>query len=574
MLYQFNQYELDEQRYELRHAKQTVKIEPKVFDVLAYLIRYRNRVVSKEELRTALWGGEFVTNDALVRCIVEARKAVQDDGDRQDIIKTFRCRGYQFVAAVQERQGTDITRDAFQGLPHSEVELLTPRSHMQNDVFVGRQPERQALQACLRDAGQGHGQLVLLSGEAGIGKTRLATEIANGTRQQDVHVLRGRCHDSDNTPDFWLWRQIVQTYVQDCQPSTLREVMGAGIGDLAVLAPMLHQRIPSIPLPLGSKPQEARFRCFDSFTTFIKNAAAKQPLLIILDDLQWADTPSLQLLQFLAYELREARVLILCTCRDNGLARHHPLKQTLGELSRSEIYQRLTLQGFSIREIIAYIEHVASHPKLQSLAVLLRQKTEGNPFFVKEIVRALMQHNRFTETSDPTAWPLPVPYTVNETISYHLAALSSTCVRVLTIAAVIGRTFTPTILAQLIELSDADLMTVMEEALDARIIEEVPANVCQYRFRNALVHDNLYQSLITLRRVDLHRQIGLCLETQNGSDLESRLPALAHHFCKAAAGGDARMMQKAIDYAFQVDQQAIQAKGAGDRAYVLPAEGG
>jgi predicted ATPase len=174
----------------------------------------------------------------------------------------------------------------------------------------------------------------LLSGEPGIGKTRLAEEFAGVARQQGALVLWGRCWEGDGAPAFWLWAQLVRAYLQLCDINTLVVEMGSGAADIAHIVPAVREQLPGLPVPAEIESAQARFRLFDSFTTFLKNASRKQPLILICDDLQWADIPSLQLLHFLAREPADARLLVLGAYRDVEVGREHPFATVLSKLAR------------------------------------------------------------------------------------------------------------------------------------------------------------------------------------------------------------------------------------------------
>ena len=161
------------------------------------------------------------------------------------------------------------------------------------DLFVGRERELAGLQASLRDACTGRGQLVLVAGEPGIGKTRLATEFATYAQRSNARVLTGRCCEGEGTPPFWPWVQMLRGYIADAAPDALGLQMGTGAADIAQVVPELREWLPDLPPPWVGEPAHARFRFFDSLTTFLKTAALGQVLVLILDDLHWADTPSL-----------------------------------------------------------------------------------------------------------------------------------------------------------------------------------------------------------------------------------------------------------------------------------------
>ena len=265
----FGEYELDERLYELRRRGAIVKIEPKVFDVLAYLVRHRDRVVPKEELLGKLWPGEFVSDSVLPRCVTAARKAVGDDANRQRVIQTVHGRGYRFVAALAESAAVDRRLGADRSCG-PEGGGARPSA-----VFVGREDALASLETAFADAVGGRGRLVLLVGEPGIGKTRTAEEFARRAIEAGASVLTGRCYEGEGAPAFWPWTQVVRACVG--AGSSERETAA----DLAELLPDFREGVAADALPA----EQARFRLFESVTAVLKGAARAQPLLVILDDL-------------------------------------------------------------------------------------------------------------------------------------------------------------------------------------------------------------------------------------------------------------------------------------------------
>ncbi|MCI0825634.1 MAG: serine/threonine-protein kinase PknK, partial [Chloroflexi bacterium] len=201
-------------------------------------------------------------------------------------------------------------------------------------VFVGRQREMGDLKACLEDTLSGRGRLVMLVGEPGIGKTRTAQELATYAGLRGAQVLWGRSYEEQGVPAYWPWVQAIRSYVRERDPEQLRSEMGAGAADIAEVVSDVRERLPNLPPPPQLEPEQARFRLFDSIAAFLKTASQRQPLVLVLDDLHWADQPSLLLLQFVARELGGARLLIIGTYRDMELSRQHPLAEALGELTR------------------------------------------------------------------------------------------------------------------------------------------------------------------------------------------------------------------------------------------------
>jgi predicted ATPase len=443
------------------------------------------------------------------------------------------------------------------------------------DIFVGREKEMAILQAHLDSAMSGHGRLVLLVGEPGIGKTRTAHEVAAYARKRGARVLIGRCYESEGAPPFWPWVQIVRSYISNRDPQTLKTEMGAGAADIAQVMTEVRERLPDLPAPPPLEPQQTRFRFFDSFTTFLKNAAKAQPLVLILDDLPWADTPSLLLLQFLARELGDAYLLIVSTYRDVEVGHQHPLAQTLGELARAPGSQSLVLQGLTEQDVARFIELTTGYPPAETLVTAVYQKTEGNPFFVTEVVRLLVTENPRSTipnlqsvigllTDNPQSTiPNPqsvigLPLRVREAIGHRLQTLSEDCHRLLTLAAVIGREFSLKVLEAAAGLrpaaTDGRVLEVLDEAVAARLITAVPNSAGLYTFSHALIRETLYEALSIAQRIRLHGQVGEALEEIHQADLEPYVAELAFHFFQAAPG-DAG--EKAVAYAQRAGERAM-----------------
>ena len=418
-------------------------------------------------------------------------------------------------------------------------------------VFVGRQREMGDLKAALEDALSGRGRLVTLVGEPGIGKTRTAQELATYAGLRGAQVLWGRCYEEQGVPPYWPWVQAIRSYVRDREPERLRSEMGSGASDIAEIVSEVRERLPDVQLPTVLQPEQARFRLFDSITTFMKTASRTQPIVLMLDDLHWADKPSLLLLEFLARELAGARLLIVGTYRDVELSRQHPLAETLGELNRSAAggLQRVLLRGLALEDIARFIEIAAGITPPQGLVSAVHTQTEGNPLFVTEVVRLLVQEKELTPDDgrspdasgrtaptgiDSESWTIRIPEGVTEVIGRRLNRLSQRCNETLTIASVIGREFELRQLSPLIEdVSEDRLLEVLEEALAARVVEELPSAVGRYQFTHALIQETLAEELSTTRRVRLHARIAEVLEELYGADAQAHAAELAHHYGEA-----------------------------------------
>ena len=424
-------------------------------------------------------------------------------------------------------------------------------------VFVGRQREMGEMKACLEDALSGRGRLVTLVGEPGIGKTRTALELATYAGLRQAQVLWGRCYEGEGAPPYWPWVQAIRSYVRDVDPEQLRSDMGAGAADIGQVVSDVRDRLPGLEAPPQLEPEQARFRLFDSITAFLKSAGRRQPLVLVLDDLHWADHPSLLLLEFVARELSNARLLIIGTYRDVELSRQHPLSRSLGELTRERLFQRVLLRGLDQDDVGRFIELASGITPPTGMVEAVYRQTEGNPLFVTEVVRLLVQEGELTQerASQRDSWSVRIPEGVREVIGRRLDRLSERCNETLTIASVVGREFTLEQLTPLIEDISADrMLEVLDEALSARVIEELPQSVGRYQFTHALIQETLAGELSTTRKVRLHAHIAEALELLYGADAEARAAELAHHFAEAQT---VLGIEKLVHYSLPAGERAL-----------------
>jgi DNA-binding SARP family transcriptional activator len=409
-------------------------------------------------------------------------------------------------------------------------------------VFVGRKRELAQLVRALDDALAGEGRLVLLAGEPGIGKSRLAEELMAQARGRGARVLVGRCWEAGGAPAYWPWVQSLRAYVRDTYPEALRTQLGAGAADVAQIVPDLRERFPDLPEPPALESEGARFRLFEAASSFLRNAANARPLVLVLDDLHAADQPSLLLLQFVAREIAASRLLVLCAFRDVDPTLQDPLTSALAELVREPQTAQIELGGLGQSDVAAYVELATGTEPARELVQAVHAETEGNPLFVAEVVRLLDAEGRIAHTD---AY-LRIPPGVRAVIGQRLRRLSEGCRRLLVPAAVLGREFALDTLTQLSELPRQGLLDVLDEALAERVVGDVPGSPGRLRFGHALIRDTLYDELSSARTLQLHQDAGEALEAVYAADLDSHLAELAHHFFVAAPAGVAG---KAIDYA-------------------------
>jgi tetratricopeptide (TPR) repeat protein len=426
-------------------------------------------------------------------------------------------------------------------------------------VFVGRQAEMDQLKGALEDVLGGRGRLVTLVGEPGIGKTRTCEELATYAGLRGAKVLWGRCYEGGGAPPYWPWVQAIRSYVRDIDPDELRRQMGSAASVIAEIVTDVKDRLPELqPPPPIDDPDSARFRLFDSITSFLRTASQAQPLVIVLDDLHWSDQPSLTFLEFIARELNQSRVMLLCTYRDMELNRRHQLTVTLGDLARDRLYERVLLRGLTETDIARFVEIAAGFVAPRELSATVHRHTEGNPLFVTEVIRDLVQSGELTEekVSGRSSWSVRIPEGVREVIGRRLDRLSDRANEIFTTAAVVGRDFTLTALRELAEdTTEGQLLDVLDEALDARLIEELPDEIGHYQFTHALIQETLTSELSSARKVRLHARIAETLEHVYGDHADEHAAELVPHFVEAelVLGNE-----RSVHYSMLAGEQALE----------------
>jgi tetratricopeptide (TPR) repeat protein len=421
-------------------------------------------------------------------------------------------------------------------------------------AFIGRDGELTDLLAGLDDAVAGSGRLFLLAGDPGIGKSRLAYEVAARAAQRGFKVAWGRCWEAGGAPAYWPWVQSLRACVRGVGGEELRPQLGAGAPFITQIVAEVAGVLPDVRPAPSADAEGGRFRLFDAVATFLRNAGAEQPLMLALDDLHAADAPSILLLRFVARELGDARVLVLGAYRDFGLDRDHPLTLALAELSREPATRHVRLSGLTEADVARLIQETAGVIARESVVAAVRRCTEGNPLFVEEVVRLLAAEGRLERIGDPGGLRLAVPEGIREVIGRRVARLPEQCGRVLGLASMFGRDFSLYALEQLSGVSAGELLDILDDGIAAGMVAEVPGAPGRLRFTHALIRDSLYEGIPAGQRLRLHQRAGEALEAFYEQDLDPHLAELAHHFFEAAVGGGAG---KAVGYAERAGHRAM-----------------
>ena len=362
------------------------------------------------------------------------------------------------------------------------------------DPFIGREREMAELTAALDDALEGRGGLAMLTGEPGIGKTRLADELETVARDRGALVSRSSCYEGGGTPPYWPWARVILTLLAASSESVLRalETRGAVIAEIV---PDIRSMIPNLASAPAVESKQARFRLFDSVTSFLNELTASQPLVVVLDDLHWADRSSLDLLEFVAGEVSERSMLLVGSYRDMELSRQHPLSETLATLARARRFRRIPLQGLESDDVGRLVEAIGDIALPPDLIEEIHDRTEGNPFFIAEVTRDLAREAAVRGGNFDTV-QFRVPEGVREAVGIRLNRLSEECNNALRTSAIIGREFDFNLLAAVnTDLSEDLLSGLIDEALRTSFIRDLPGRSERYEFTHALIQQTLTEEL-------------------------------------------------------------------------------
>ncbi len=412
--------------------------------------------------------------------------------------------------------------------------------------FVGRGDESAQLRQAFERAAAGERCAVVVTGEPGIGKTRLAAELAREMHGCGALVLHGRCDEDMGVP-YQPLVEALRHFADHVHPEELPDRLGAYGGELTRLLPELAERAPQLPTPLKSDPETERYRLFHAVMDWLRACSDEDPVVVVLDDLQWATKDTALLLRHVLSAPDSLRLLVVGTYRDTEAGAGHPVTEVVADLWRAQGAQRVALDGLVEDDMGGFLEAVgraADADDGDALARTVHAETAGNPFFVSELVRHLV------ETGDKSLEERAIPRGVREVVERRLARMSEAAVAALRLASVLGEVFD---IALLEHSLGADVLEVLDEAAAARLVIE--AGPRRYRFAHALVRATLYEDLSAARRLRLHRQAGEAIEAVYAAHPEQHLRELAYHFAQVASAGEE--VAKAIDYASRAGADAL-----------------
>ncbi len=405
--------------------------------------------------------------------------------------------------------------------------------------FVGRDDEMARLSDVWERVSGGRLELALVAGEPGIGKTRLVSEFASHVGGLGAIVLYGRCDDEAPVP-YRPFVEALRHYVEGSSTAELR-ALSFRVRELARVIPELSERLPELETPRGRDSDTERYFLFEAVVALLAAAAANAPVLLILDDVHWADKPSRLLLRHVTQRLIESPIFILTTSRD---------MEVLTEVDRERRAHRLRLTGLTEPDVATLLK-TWNDTAPTALVQAVHAETDGNPFFVGEVLRHLSETS---PSDDVDGGGFGIPEGVRELLRRRLDRLAPDAHKVLYLAAVVGREIDVAVLEDIVDLPADAVLDVLEELERAGILVEMDRPPGRYRFAHNLVREAIYEELSPTRRARSHQEIGKALERVWEGRRGVPLAELAHHFSMAAPLGETR---RAIEYARQAAEQAV-----------------
>jgi len=429
--------------------------------------------------------------------------------------------------------------------------------------YVGRAEERAALEEALNLARSGQRQVVLLSGEPGIGKTRLASYAAHDAHADGFAVAWGACTEELAVP-YEPWIGVCTQLLESAPDELLARHVERHGGELSRLTRNFASRIRDLPAPQPSDPETERYLLFNAVAGLLSEAAETVPLCVVLDDLHWADAQSLALLKHVLRSTEQGALEVIAAFRDSELGKDHPMTAVLADLRSLQGVQRIALHGLGVDEVAEMMAAIAGH-ELEAdaieLAGQIAAETAGNPFFVGEILRGLSESGALVFDEVAGRWSIDhsvgiaLPESVREVIERRVERLGRASLEALRLAAVIGREFDLRLLSVALAVEEAELLDRVEGAMAASVLAESSEQIGRFRFVHALINQTLYDGLSATRRARMHHSVAEALEELYGADPGEHLAELALHWRLAAVSVD---KAKAAGYAMRAGRQALE----------------
>jgi DNA-binding winged helix-turn-helix (wHTH) protein len=507
----FDGFEIDVDGGRLLRDGIEVPLERRALDMLCYLAAHPQRLVRKEELVAEVWHARALSPGVLANTAAKLRRALGQVASARAPIETVHGRGYRFHAQLRPAQQHDSGSDLGAAGPA--------------DPFVGRARVMETLDSALSRARSGQGQLVLLVGEAGIGKTRSLGQLAERARAQGFSVWEGAAYDGAGAPAYWPWIEVLRAARRELSQQQWEHHLPAGCTALPRVVPELCAGSVT-----SADAQSTRFQLFDELTRLLASASAEQPRMIALDDLHWADLASLELLAHAAHALAKRPLLLAASLRERDAALGPQQLAAIGRLSRRA--RRIALRGLSRAEIAELLGRLHGAAGVEAgCAEILAQRTQGNPFFILQMLELLAQQGKRPDAASLKELEAPAP--VQHVIQQRLAGLPEEARAALAAAAAIGQEFDAPLLAELLDTPLPQLLAAIDVARQLGVIARRAPMPQRFEFGHALLRETLYEELSLPRAGALHARLARLLGARAEAGDARQLGEVARHFLAA-----------------------------------------
>ena len=455
-------------------------------------------------------------------------------------------------------RGHRVTPTTTAPVPDSSSEIPPSLGHVErlrDPPLVGRRLELSLLDQMLRDARAGRGGACVVTGEAGVGKSRLLRELLGRAAEHGMVVLVGRCESEDGTPPYLPFVDALDAFFSQLSETLLPSAARA---QLATLLPSLTTA--HTPAPDDASASPYRYSAFRTVVSTLARSAEGRGVMLAIEDLHWADAESLIMLEFICRELAQLPVLVIATHRDDEDGSSPGLSSTLAAMGRHRGHRRVDLPRLDADNARQLLAQLASLPP--KVADLVALRTEGHPLFIEEMIKHLLEEGLLDDDQQPNSLldterlhALGLPRGIRDVIELRLSRLSDGCRGMLSVAAALVGPIRWPLLAALVDAEEETLLDHLDEALAARVLRERAAEQeGSYDFTHALIRDALHERLSRPRRTRMHRRIGMAIEEVYGTNLEPHLTVLAHHYREGLGSGPA---EKLIKMTLRAGERAI-----------------
>ncbi len=418
-------------------------------------------------------------------------------------------------------------------------------------AFVGRSQESEELVAGLASTLRGQGQVFLVCGEPGIGKTRIADEVSEIARARGMRVLWGRCWEAGDSPPYWPWIEVLRECIGDRAPdSALDPVAILGIERPTESSPCTSEGVRASIAPEES--DLGRFALYEATTRLLKRTAESCPLLVVLDDLHAADAASLQLLRFVAHSLRGSSIFLIGTYRDVEIKTTPQLGAILADISRDA--RTIKLHGLGRKDVGEFVRASGGGGFGKETLEVLYRTTGGNPFFLNETLRLVLAEQNLANMGHESIRKIAIPDTVRAAIRRRIALVPPAVRDALRIGAVIGVEFDFALLQRVTELDSGPLHDIVGQGIAAELLSEQATALGSYRFVHSLTAETIYRDLEPGERSAMHQKTASAMERLYESNPGPHLAEIARHYASAHTPGESA---KTIDYLRRAASQAM-----------------